>query len=769
VPRRDDVETSVERADPLVGTIFDRRFRVEERIAAGGFGAIYRATHVKSGHQIALKVLLPALAHDLGVVARFRREGDALTQLRCPHTITAYELGQAADRTLFIAMELLRGESLFERYKTNGPFEWKRMVRIARQVCESLEEAHALGIVHRDLKPTNIHLEKHGDDVDYVKVLDFGIAKLIGGGSLGAADLTNAGQMVGTLDYMSPEQMVGGTITGQTDIYTLGIVMYEMIAGCTPFPEAMTAAQALAAVMKTTPQPLYLRAPVPEELDRIVMKCLERETHRRYQTVAELRGDLDRLLAGVVPDRARSLDTRPVAKQDDEATAFTPPPERLVAASRRPRRPSVEETTFTPPPEPLLAHARRDDWSTGEATTAAPPPAQLLAQARRAKRPSVEETTFTPPPEPLLAESRRAKRPSVEDTTFTPPPDNMLAELRTASRLEQSPTHEWSDEDEFAATVRGRREGAQVRPTDDNERVTAVARLADIVERAAATRGSVTEHAAARGGASEHAAARGGASEHAAARGGASERAVTVPRGGGSERARTVPRGDAMERAVTVPRGDASERATSQPARDSTTPTLARRLDSARKPDSAPPPVPAIARKPPSAPPANGPLGAPLGARRPEDAAAVQRTGMAAPRDMPVVPIVAAPFSTPRPPSSQPPPAYPSPIPQPSPYPPQPAPPYSSPVPQPSSYSQPPPQRPEVPLPAPGTLGAAPPLAPTPWGPQGAGSPSSQIQRGAQGFDMARIAAREALIRRLIWIAAIVVAVAVGVILATQL
>ncbi|HEU4612292.1 MAG TPA: protein kinase, partial [Kofleriaceae bacterium] len=482
MPRDSDLETSVERADPLVGTIFDRRFRIEERIATGGFGAIYRATHVKSSHPVALKVLLPSLAQDLGVVARFRREGDTLTALRNPHTITAYELGQAADRTLFITMELLHGESLYERYKAQGPLEWKRMVRIARQICESLEEAHAMGIVHRDLKPTNIHLETKGGDVDFVKVLDFGIAKIIGG-ALDATDLTNAGQMVGTLDYMSPEQMVGGTVTGQTDIYTLGIVMYEMIAGATPFPEAMTAAQALAAVMKLEPDPLYLRVPVPEELDRIVQKCLARETERRYQTVAELRADLDRLLAGGAVDRGASFETKPVARQDDEATMFTPPPEPVLAASRRAKRPSGEETTFTPPPEPLLAASRRAaDWS-NEATTAGTPSAQLLAASRRAKRPSVEETSFTPPPEQVLADLRRAPRPR------------------------QDADQEWTDDDEHAATVRRRREASDTeQQSGEQDKVTAVARLADIVERAAMTRGP------------------------ADARRDASERAVTVPR-----------------------------------------------------------------------------------------------------------------------------------------------------------------------------------------------------------------------------------------------
>ncbi|HUS30058.1 MAG TPA: protein kinase [Kofleriaceae bacterium] len=328
-------KTAIALVDPLVGTIFDKRFRIEERIAAGGFGAIYRATHVKSGHPIALKVLLPLLAQDLGIVARFRREGDTLTALRNPHTITAYELGQAGDRTLFIVMELLSGQSLFERYEQNGPFEWRRMARIARQVCESLDEAHARGIVHRDLKPTNIHLENVDGDPDFVKVLDFGIAKILGGSDFDASDITNAGTMIGTLDYMSPEQMVGGQVTGQTDIYTLGIVMYEMIAGVRPFPEAVSAASALGAMLKTTPQPLYLRAPVPEQISKIVMRCLEREMQRRYRSVADLVKDLDEVIgeggsANVVLDATKTF------KPDDEATAFTPPPEKLLRELRTP-------------------------------------------------------------------------------------------------------------------------------------------------------------------------------------------------------------------------------------------------------------------------------------------------------------------------------------------------------------------------------------------------------------------------------------------------
>jgi len=288
--------TLVERRDPLLGEVFDRRFRIEARIAAGGFGAIYRATHMKSGHKLALKVLHPRLTADPGVVARFRREGAALTRLRDPHTITAYELGEAPDGTLYIVMELLQGESLYERFRAHGPLLWLRVLTIARAVCNSLIEAHALGIIHRDLKPTNIHLEPHGPDDDLVKVLDFGIAKIVHESDIDSTDLTHAGQMIGTLDYMSPEQMVGGVCTPASDIYTLGVVMYEMIAGRKPFDDANSAAAALAAVLTTTPTRLSLQAVVPADVDRIVMHCLERHHTDRYQSAAALAAALDEVL-----------------------------------------------------------------------------------------------------------------------------------------------------------------------------------------------------------------------------------------------------------------------------------------------------------------------------------------------------------------------------------------------------------------------------------------------------------------------------------------
>ena len=300
--------------------MFDRRFRVDAKLAAGGFGAIYRATHLKSGHEFALKVLHANLTHDARVVARFRREGEALTRLRDPHTITAYELGEAPGGTLYIVMELLHGETLYDRIHAEGTLPWRRAMVIARAVCSSLAEAHAHGIIHRDLKPTNIHLERRGNYLDFVKVLDFGIAKLLQDSDIDRSELTQAGQMIGTLDYMSPEQMVGGMCTATSDIYTLGIVMYEMITGRKPFDDANSAAAALAAVLTTTPPRVSDQVPVPSDVEQLVMRCLERQQSARYQTAAELAVALDELLArdddlaiNVAPQRTDDAPTAPVS------------------------------------------------------------------------------------------------------------------------------------------------------------------------------------------------------------------------------------------------------------------------------------------------------------------------------------------------------------------------------------------------------------------------------------------------------------------------
>jgi serine/threonine-protein kinase len=339
--------------DRLTGSILDRRYRIDEKLAAGGFGAIYRATDLVMGREVALKVLHRELVGDPSVVERFRREAGALAKLRDPHTVTMYDAGEAAG-TRYIVMELLRGESLHELFhRSDRSLPWRRVVAIARGVCSSLREAHSLGIVHRDLKPANIHLERNALDADYVKLLDFGIAKMIDTVEPNR-DLTHAGQLVGTFDYMPPEQMIGGMTTGKSDVFTLGVVLYEMIAGERPFGAATGPASRLMSLLGNTPAPLG--ALVPPELEQLIMRTLEKDPELRPD-IFQLDDELARIL-----DRASIEDARFL---DDDAPTFVEPvkpqritPLRVTNPTRSPanRRMHVADTLLGTSVKPTPGH-----------------------------------------------------------------------------------------------------------------------------------------------------------------------------------------------------------------------------------------------------------------------------------------------------------------------------------------------------------------------------------------------------------------------------
>ena len=423
--------TVVAGGDPLVGTVLDQRFRIDCQLAAGGFGAIYRATDMLSDAEVALKVLLPRLARDPMVVARFRREGQTLASLRDPHTIIAYELGEAPDGTLYIVMELLHGESLYTRFRREGPLPWRRVLHIAAGVCSSLAEAHGLGVVHRDLKPANIHLENRDGDADFVKVLDFGIAKIVQGNGPEDTQLTQAGQMIGTVDYMSPEQMVGGELTPASDVYTLGVVIYEMIAGRTPFADAQTATAILAAVLTRDAEPLSTHAPVPPVLDAILERCLARDAAGRYRDV----GDLADALAEVAAARPSARVPRggfdelalttEATRIDVRATDSSEPVLDARGARRRlPERPTPPGAgkppgAGTPPPRAAGAHhavgSRNAIDVRGSARGSTPElePPTTPAQARRAQVTPGPARRAQVTPAPPIAPGSGARRAQV--------------------------------------------------------------------------------------------------------------------------------------------------------------------------------------------------------------------------------------------------------------------------------------------------------------------------------------------------------------------
>jgi eukaryotic-like serine/threonine-protein kinase len=296
--------------DTLVGRDLNNRYRVERKIGEGGFGAVFEGKQLATGRAVALKVLHPHSVADATVVARFRREAEACSQLRNPHTVTIYDFDQTEDGVLYLAMELVRGESLQELQHKAGAIDPSRTLSILDQVAEALAEAHEKGIVHRDMKPENIMVERR-DETDFVKVLDFGIAKILSGdGNKAIPALTAIGQTVGTLEFMSPEQLRGKPLDGRSDIYALGMVAYEMLTGQLPFKNAKSATEVIQFHLQDpapTPSSLRPDLALPTVVDELVLKMVAKTCEERHESAAMLRQNIGEALA--------TLDAAPVRRE----------------------------------------------------------------------------------------------------------------------------------------------------------------------------------------------------------------------------------------------------------------------------------------------------------------------------------------------------------------------------------------------------------------------------------------------------------------------
>src|SRR5688572_10611153 len=220
--------------DPLIGRTINERYRIVGTIARGGMGKVYRAEQQPLGRLVALKVLNPNYTgdNDPEFHKRFFLEASIASKLTHPNTVTIFDYGKTDDEVFYIAMELLEGRTLHRALREEGPFPPDRAMHIARQVCRSLREAHTLGVIHRDLKPANVYLVQHGDENDFVKVLDFGLVKNL---DEKGEELTQTGLFMGSPKYMSPEQIRGERVDSRVDVYALGVMMYEMLTGKVPF------------------------------------------------------------------------------------------------------------------------------------------------------------------------------------------------------------------------------------------------------------------------------------------------------------------------------------------------------------------------------------------------------------------------------------------------------------------------------------------------------------------------------------------------------
>ena len=273
------------------GQVLGNRYEIKECIGSGGMGAIYTARRIHIGDTVAVKVLRPEVVNDSQSRERFQREARAAAKLHHPNAVVVHDFGQDADGTTYIVMEYLEGRSLRDVMNDEKTMPLPQALSLTKQACAAIEAAHRLGIIHRDIKPDNIIVLDSHDGTPHVKILDFGIAKLLDRtNELGEIDptLTQAGTVIGTPNYMSPEQCQGESLDARSDVYSLGIVLYEMLTGVQPFTAKNSTGIVIKHVTEKPRRLVSLNPYVPAEVERVVLKALEKKPEARQQSALDL-------------------------------------------------------------------------------------------------------------------------------------------------------------------------------------------------------------------------------------------------------------------------------------------------------------------------------------------------------------------------------------------------------------------------------------------------------------------------------------------------
>jgi eukaryotic-like serine/threonine-protein kinase len=322
-------------SDTLIGTLFDGRYQVERKLGAGGMANVYLAEDQELGRRVAIKILNDRHANDEQFVERFRREAKNAAALSHPNIVSIYDRGEA-EGTYYIAMEYLDGRSLKELILSRGPAPLNVAIEYVRQILSALRFAHRHGIVHRDIKPHNVLVDADGR----VKVTDFGIARA------GASQMTEAGSIVGTAQYLSPEQARGTNVDQRSDLYSLGIVFYELITGTLPFNGDTPVEIAMKHLSQTPELPSALRPELPHDVDLVVTRALAKDPEDRYQSAEEMDADLERLARGAAvsaetEESATQIMRAPTGPSAATAATMVVPPRRGAYAPVHPVPPSV--------------------------------------------------------------------------------------------------------------------------------------------------------------------------------------------------------------------------------------------------------------------------------------------------------------------------------------------------------------------------------------------------------------------------------------------
>ncbi len=384
----------------LIGTDLDGRYRLEDLLGKGGMGAVLRARHLFMDQAVAVKVLRPTLARDPSAARRFLREARGTLKVESEHAVKVLDFAITEDGLLYMVLELLDGRTVAAEVYHDGPLPLRRALRITRQACDALAAAHRVALVHRDLKPENIMLVRRGGDPDHVKVLDFGLAKVMehaGNRALSLAALTQGDIVFGTPDYMAPEQAMGQPLDGRADIYALGATLYEMLTGRPPFVGPPM--QVLADHVRTPAPSLRAHAPsldIPADVESLVARCLAKDPAQRPQTADALAAEISAIETrlGVPGRRAASVDTVDLtagAVADALASARIPAAATDDAA---PMRPHPKSGSVTGPWAPDDA----DDGDLGPRRSKAPAIVMAIALGAAAILVAIALTRARPTP-----------------------------------------------------------------------------------------------------------------------------------------------------------------------------------------------------------------------------------------------------------------------------------------------------------------------------------------------------------------------------------
>ncbi len=318
--------TMVDELEP--GTVLRQKYRIDRLLGRGGMGIVVEAWHNDLERRVAIKVLHSELRSNVALVERFLREGRAASKIEGDHVARILDVDRLEDGTPFLVMEYLEGKDLSWVRRTRQPLSIQEAVDYTLQACSAISKAHARGIIHRDVKPANLFLATQEDGSSTIKVLDFGISKMANGLGGSQPSITSTSLIMGSAEYMSPEQMLSTRdVDARTDVWALGVVLYELLTATVPFPgESVTQVCALV-MMATPPRPRSVRAGIPESIEQVILRCLEKDRQQRFTSVdalsAALRATLANTSSGTAPVRSPDP-SNPTVETSDGAREAAP-------------------------------------------------------------------------------------------------------------------------------------------------------------------------------------------------------------------------------------------------------------------------------------------------------------------------------------------------------------------------------------------------------------------------------------------------------------